>query len=182
MGNDVFHRPLTAHSWYIPRNLAAATKHLDNQHMTQLRRLLRTAFAQYNGYEIDTQGDAFFVAFARAIDAVAAAVTAQRVLAGAPWPEGVVVRVRMGLHTGEPESSPEGYVGLDVHLAARIMSAGHGGQVLLSQTTCDLVQQDLPNGVSLRNMGEHHLKDLQHPSRIFQLVIPGLSSDFPPLK
>ena len=150
--------------------------------LAECRRLLRAAFAQYNGYEIDTQGDAFFVTFVRAIDAVAAAVTAQRVLADAPWPEGVGIRVRMGLHTGEPESSSEGYVGLDVHLAARIMSAGHGGQVLLSQTTCDLVQHDLPNGVSLRNMGEHHLKDLQHPRCIFQLVIPGLSSDFPPLK
>ncbi len=150
--------------------------------LAECRRLLRTAFAQYNGYEIDTQGDAFFVAFARAIDAVAAAVTAQRVLAGAPWPESVVVRVRMGLHTGEPESSPEGYVGLDVHLAARIMSAGHGGQVLLSQTTSDLVKHDLPGGVSLLNMGKHHLKDIHQPIRIFQLVISGLSSDFPPLK
>jgi predicted ATPase/class 3 adenylate cyclase len=150
--------------------------------LTECRRMLRTAFAQYRGYEIDTQGDAFFVVFARAIDAVAAAVTAQRVLASASWPESVVVRVRMGLHTGEPEPSPEGYVGLDVHLAARIMSAGHGGQVLLSQTTSDLVKHDLPGGVSLLNMGKHHLKDLHQPIRIFQLVISGLSSDFPPLK
>jgi predicted ATPase/class 3 adenylate cyclase len=150
--------------------------------LAECRRMLRTAFAQYNGYEIDTQGDAFFVAFTRAVDAVEAAVTAQRVLASASWPESVVVRVRMGLHTGEPESSPEGYVGLDVHLAARIMSAGHGGQVLLSQTTSDLVKHDLPNGVSLLNMGKHHLKDLHQPVRIFQLVISGLSSDFPPLK
>ncbi|HZU00201.1 MAG TPA: tetratricopeptide repeat protein [Ktedonobacteraceae bacterium] len=150
--------------------------------LAECRRMLRTAFAQYNGYEIDTQGDAFFVVFARAIDAVGAAVTAQRVLASTSWPEGAMVRVRMGLHTGEPEPSPEGYVGLDVHLAARIMSAGHGGQVLLSQTASDIVKHDLPDGVSLLNMGKHHLKDLHQPIRIFQLVISGLSCNFPPLK
>ena len=100
--------------------------------------------SQFHGHEVDTQGDAFFVAFARATDAVAAAVDAQRALAGHPWPEGVTVRVRMGLHTGEPQLSSEGYVGLDVHRAARIMSAGHGGQVLLSRTTSDLVEHALP--------------------------------------
>ena len=89
---------------------------------------------------MDTQGDAFFVAFARATDAVSAAVSAQRALSTHPWPDRVTVRVRMGLHTGEPHFPAEGYVGLDVHRAARIMSAGHGGQVLLSQTTRDLVQ------------------------------------------
>ena len=88
----------------------------------------------------------------------------------------------MGLHTGEPHLTAEGYVGLDVHHAARIMSAGHGGQVLLSQTTRDLVEHDLPEGVSLRDLGAHRLKDLQHPSHLFQLVTPGLPADFPPLK
>src|SRR5262249_54047538 len=115
-------------------------------------------------------------------DAVAAAVAAQRSLANHPWPEGVKVLVRMGLHTGEPQRSAEGYVGLDVHRTARIMSAGHGGQVLLSQTTRELVEQTLPVGVSLRNLGAHRLKDLQQPSHLFQLVIPGLPADFPPLK
>jgi predicted ATPase/class 3 adenylate cyclase len=146
------------------------------------RHLLRTAFQQYHGHEVDTQGDAFFVAFARATDAVAAAVAAQRALATHAWPEDVAVRVRMGLHTGEPLLASEGYVGLDVHRAARIMSAGHGGQVLLSHTTCTLVEHDLPIGVSLLDLGAHRLKDLEHPSHLYQLVIPDLPADFPPLK
>src|SRR2546429_751596 len=144
--------------------------------------LLRAAFGRWNGNVVDTQGDAFFVAFARATDAVSAAVAAQRALASHVWPEGVVVRVRMGLHTGEPTLSSEGYTGLDVHHAARIMSAGHGGQVLLSQTTRDLVEHDLPAGVSLRDLGAHRLKDLQQNSHLYQLVIADLPADFPPLK
>jgi len=150
--------------------------------LTECRHLLRVAFQSRNGYEVDTQGDAFFVAFARATDAVSAAVEMQRALAAHPWPAGATVQVRMGLHTGEPQHSAEGYVGLDVHRAARIMSAGHGGQVLLSQTTRDLVEHDLPDGVSLRDLGVHRLKDLMHPSHLFELVISGLLTDFPPLK
>src|SRR5258708_3058106 len=150
--------------------------------LSECRRLLRAALQQWNGHEVDTQGDAFFVAFARATDAVLAAVDGQRALATHPWPEGVVVRVRMGLHTGEPQLSSEDYVGLDVHGAARIMSAAHGGQVLLSQATCNLVEQDLPDDVSLRDLGEHRLKDLGRPKRLFQLVISGLPADFPPLR
>jgi hypothetical protein len=109
-------------------------------------------------------------------------VTAQRALVTHPWPEGVAVRVRMGLHTGEPELSPAGYVGLDVHHAARLMSAAHGGQVLLSQTARDLVEHDLPDGVGLRDLGQHRLKDVGRPSRLFQLVIADVPADFPPLK
>src|SRR5205085_458106 len=123
-----------------------------------------------------------FVAFARASDAVSGAVAAQRALASQVWPEGVVVRVRMGLHTGEPTLSSEGYTGLDVHQAARIMSAGHGGQVLLSQATRDLVAQDLPEGVGLQDLGEYRLKDLQRASHLYQLVIADLRASFPPLK
>src|SRR6266581_4747729 len=150
--------------------------------LTECRQLLRAAFHRWNGYEVDTQGDAFFVAFARATDAVCAAVEMQRALAAHPWPPGATVHVRMGLHTGEPQRSAEGYVGLDVHRAARLMSAGHGGQVLLSQTTRDLVEHDLPDAVSLRDLGAHRLKDLQQKSHLFQLVIVGLPADFPPLK
>jgi predicted ATPase/class 3 adenylate cyclase len=150
--------------------------------LTECRHLLRTTFHRWNGYEVDTQGDAFFVAFARATDAVSAAVEMQRALLAHPWPDGAAVHVRIGLHTGEPLRSAEGYVGLDVHRAARIMSAGHGGQVLLSQTTRDLVEHDLPDGVSLRDLGAHRLKDLLHPSHLFELVISGLPADFPPLK
>src|SRR6266581_1163936 len=146
------------------------------------RSLLRAAFLEFDGYEVDTQGDAFFVAFARASDAVEASVAAQRALASHVWPDGVVVRVRMGMHTGEPTLSSEGYTGLDVHHAARLMSAGHGGQVLLSQTTRDLVEHDLPTGVSLRDLGAHRLKDLQQKSHLSQLVIADFPADFPPLK
>src|SRR3989440_61213 len=150
--------------------------------LEEYRRLLRAAFQVWNGHEVDTQGDAFFVAFARATDAMSAAVDGLRALAVHPWPEDVVVRVRMGLHTGEPQLSSEGYIGIDVHHAARVMSAGHGGQVLLSQATRDLVVHQLPTGVSLRDMGEHRLKDLQRPIHLFQLVIAGLPVDFPSLK
>ncbi len=150
--------------------------------LTECRELLRDAFSRHHGYEVDSQGDSFFVAFARATDAVSAVVAAQRAITTYPWLEGVAVRVRMGLHTGEPSLVTEGYVGLDVHHAARIMSAAHGGQVLLSQTTRDLVEHDLPDGVSLLDLGEHHLKDLQRPSHLYQLVIVGLPADFPPLK
>jgi predicted ATPase/class 3 adenylate cyclase len=150
--------------------------------LAECRALMRAAFHQHHGHEVDTQGDAFFLTFARATDAVMAVVAAQRALASYPWPEGVTVRVRMGLHTGEPERSSEGYVGLDVHRAARIMSAGHGGQVLLSQVTRDLVEQSLPADISLEDLGEHRLKDLGYPNHLYQLVIAGLEASFPPLK
>ncbi len=150
--------------------------------LAECRQLLRTAFQRFEGYEVDTQGDAFFFAFARATDALSAAVAAQRALASHAWPDQAAVRVRMGLHTGEPQRTADGYVGLDVHRAARLMSVGHGGQVLLSQSTRHLVEHRLPERVSLRDLGEHRLKDLQYPSQLFQLVIAGLPADFPPLK
>ncbi len=134
------------------------------------RRRLRAAFAGHEGIEVDTQGDAFFVAFGRASDAVAAASDGQRALADGP------IRVRMALHTGEPRLTDEGYVGLDVHKGARIAAVGHGGQVLLSQTTRVLVDADV------RDLGAHRLKDLSAPERIYQLDIDGLPGDFPLLK
>ncbi|HMI99863.1 MAG TPA: adenylate/guanylate cyclase domain-containing protein [Gaiellaceae bacterium] len=139
------------------------------------RRVLRKAFTDHGGAEVDTQGDAFLVAFARAKDAVAAAAAAQRALA-----EGSV-RVRMGVHTGEPLRTDEGYAGMDVHRGARIAAAGHGGQVLISQTARDLVQDDLPEEFALHDLGEHRLKDLSRPQQIFQLVAEGLEREFPPL-
>jgi predicted ATPase/class 3 adenylate cyclase len=148
--------------------------------LDECRTLLRAAFSAHHGYEVDTQGDAMFAAFARASDALEAAVAAQRELAAHSWPGAVTVRVRMGLHTGEPSLMAEGYVGLDVHYSARVMSAAHGGQVLLSRTTRDLVEHDLPEGVSLRDLGEHHLKDLEEPVALYQVVIAGLPADFPP--
>ena len=150
--------------------------------LAECRYLLRQLFVQYHGSEVDTQGDAFFVAFARATDALAAAAAVQRALAERAWPEGVAVRVRIGLHTGEPKRTADGYIGMDVHHAARIMSAGHGGQILLSPTTRQLVEQHLPAETSLQDLGEHRLKDLQRPSPLFQLNLQGLPSDFPPLK
>ena len=146
------------------------------------RHQLRVAFNQYHGHEVDTQGDAFFVAFARATDAVLAAIAAQHALFTQSWPDGMIVRVRMGLHTGEPQLTAEGYVGLDVHRAARVMNAGHSGQILLSQTTRDLVEQHLPEGTSLRDLGAHRLKDLEHPSHLYQLVTLDFPADFPSLK
>ncbi len=144
------------------------------------QRLLRTAFAEHAGQEIDTQGDSFFVAFHRASDAVAAAVSAQLALAAHTWPDDVDVRVRMGLHTGEPSMGSERYVGLGVHRAARICAGAHGGQVLLSGVTRGLVEDDLPAGVGLRDLGEHDLKDLDRPEHLSQLVIEGLPAEFPP--
>ncbi|HZC28775.1 MAG TPA: adenylate/guanylate cyclase domain-containing protein, partial [Gaiellaceae bacterium] len=123
------------------------------------RRILRDAFSRHGGVEVDTQGDAFFVAFARATDAVAAARDAQEALRSDR------VRVRVGIHTGEPLVTDEGYVGIDVHRAARIMGAAHGGQVLLSQTTRGL----LDSNVRLRDLGDHRLKDLSGPQRLYQL-------------
>ncbi len=146
------------------------------------QRLLRQAFAEHEGAEVDTQGDAFFVAFPRSWSAVAAAAAAQQALAAFPWPEGVQVRVRMGIHTGEPTLAGDHYVGLDVHRAARIAATGYGGQVLLSERTNAMAQGKMPEGVEVRDLGEHRLKDIQRPERIYQLIIPGLSADFPPLK
>jgi predicted ATPase/class 3 adenylate cyclase len=134
--------------------------------LAEHRRGLREAWRRHHGVEVDTQGDAFFVAFARASDAVAAAADGKLALEEGP------VRVRMGLHTGEPLRDDEGYVGVDVHRAARIAAAGHGGQVLLSQATADIA------GVDVRDLGLHRLKDLSAPERLFQLG----TGDFPPLK
>jgi predicted ATPase/class 3 adenylate cyclase len=148
----------------------------------QHRQVLREAFARHRGVEVDTQGDAFFAAFSRAQDAVAAAADIQRALAACRWPGGVGLRVRIGIHTGEPTVTNEGYVGIDVHRGARIAAAGHGGQVLLSQATQDLLPEKLRGEVGVRDLGEHRLKDLTNAQHLYQLVIPDLDSDFPSLK
>ncbi len=146
------------------------------------RRLLRAAFQEHGGHEVDTPGDAFFVAFSRARDALSAAVAGQRGIATHPWPEGAAVHVRMGLHTGEPLSAEAGYVGIDVHRAARICTAGHGGQILVSQATRDLVEDELPVGMSLWDLGQHRLKDLAHQQHLYQMVASDLRLNFPPLR
>ncbi len=146
------------------------------------RRILRAAFERWGGQEVDTQGNSFFVSFPRATEAVTAAAAIQWQLANQTWPAGVTVRVRIGLHTGEPWLVEEGYVGMDVHRAARIGHVGHGGQVLLSETTTALVVDELPEGVSLKSLGRHRLKDMRRPEHIHQLVIGGLPAEFPSLK
>ena len=133
------------------------------------------------GVEVSTEGDSFFWVFESARTAVSAAASAQRALAVHDWPEGRPVRVRMGLHTGEGVLGRDNYVGLDVHRAARIAAAGHGGQVLLSSGTHGLVANDLPAGVSVVELGHHHLKDLLEPEGLYQLAIRGLEADFPPI-
>src|SRR5947208_2997702 len=148
--------------------------------LSEHRQLMRAAFAQYGGEEMGTEGDAFFVVFRRAGDAVAAAAAAQRALAAHDWPEDGELRVRMGLNTGEPGVEEEGYFGLGLHLTARICSAAYGGQVLVSQSTCALCQAEELDGIDLRDLGEHLLKDFDRPERLFQLVIDGLPSDFEP--
>ena len=152
------------------------------QALADHRRIVRDAFGARGGRELDTQGDAFFYAFERARDAVAATVAAQRALTTHAWPEGEEVRVRMSVHTGEPVVGEEGYVGIDVHRAARICSAGHGGQVLLSETTAALVSGAMPEGVTQVPLGDVRLKDLGEPERVVQLDIDGLPGAFPPLR
>ena len=147
------------------------------------RRLFRAAVTESGGYEVDTQGDAHFCVFERAGDAVLAAASAQGSFGGHHWPAGAELRVRMGIHTGEPTPVDWGYVGVDLHRAARICGAAHGGQVLVSVETQRLLEGDAAldgAGISLRALGEHRLKDLPEPERLAQVVGPGLLDEFPP--
>jgi class 3 adenylate cyclase len=144
--------------------------------------VLRAAVAASGGWVVDTQGDSLFCAFRSAGDAVSAAIAAQRALAAHEWPEQVRVRIRMGLHSGEPKAGEERYVGIGVHRAARIGAAAHGGQVLVSETTRALVSDDLPAGVLLRDLGVHRLKDIDEPVRLYQVIAAGLEDRFPALR
>ncbi|MFN2590351.1 MAG: adenylate/guanylate cyclase domain-containing protein [Actinomycetota bacterium] len=144
--------------------------------------ILREAIRDVGGIDIRTEGDAFFAVFTSAPDAIAATAAAQRALSEHPWPADGSIRVRMGLHTGEGRLAGDDYVGLDVHRAARIAAAGHGGQVLISDATKALAADKLPDNVKIRNLGEHRLKDFDDPQSIHQLVIEGLPDEFPPLK
>lgn len=146
------------------------------------RELLREAFAAHDGYEQSTEGDSFFVLFGRAGDAVAAAADGQRALADRSWPEGVEVRVRMGMHTGEIETVGTDVIGYDINRTSRIAGIAHGGQVLLSDATVALVGEALPTGVTLLDLGMHRLRDLRAPEHLSQLVIDGLQASFPPLR
>jgi predicted ATPase/class 3 adenylate cyclase len=144
------------------------------------QRLLRQAFS--GGVEVSTEGDSFFVVFASAPMAVAAAVEAQRALSAHPWPDEAQVRVRIGLHTGEAQLGADNYVGVDLHRAARIASVGHGGQIVLSASTHALVEATAPEGVRFRDLGEHRLKDLPRAEHLYQVVAEGVQRDFPSLR
>jgi DNA-binding NarL/FixJ family response regulator/class 3 adenylate cyclase len=141
------------------------------------RRLVRGAVGERGGYEIDCRGDEFFLAFALPGDAVETAIAIQRTHEAHGWPAERQVRVRMGIHTGKPVVEEDDYVGIDVHQVARLCSAGHGGQVLLSQATLDALED-----IDVKDLGEHELKGLPRPERIFQLVHAGFENDFPPLR
>ena len=147
------------------------------------RRLLRAAFAAHDGYEVDTQGDSFFVAFASAQDALLAAIDGQRALLSRDWPEGIEIKVRMGVHTGQAVAGDGRYTGLAVHRAARIGAAGHGGQILVSQATRTLLEDEEDDlHVHFRDLGEQRLKDLDRPVRLYQAAADGLPSSFPPIR
>ncbi|MDR7555277.1 MAG: tetratricopeptide repeat protein [Armatimonadota bacterium] len=148
--------------------------------LADYRRLLREACAECGGRELEAPGDGLLFAFPCALDALLAAVAAQRLIAQHAWPGGARVRVRMGLHTGDPLPAESGYAEIDVHRAARICAAARGGQILASQTTCDLVAAGLPEGIDVRDLGEHRLKDLKRPQRLFLITAADLPADFSP--
>jgi class 3 adenylate cyclase len=155
----------------------ALLKRLGDEYATVLsthRRLVRESLAACDGAEIDTQGDAFFAAFGRARDAVDAVTRIQSAHVAELWPQGAEVRVRIGLHTGEPTLSDEGYLGLDVVRAARLCGAARGGQVLMSQVTRALVGSALPEGAKVQLLGERELKDIDEPEIVYELTIPGV--------
>ncbi len=144
--------------------------------------LMRTTFVKFGGHEVGTQGDAFFVAFASAQNAVTAAVECQRALQSHEWAHGEPVHVRMGVHTGEPLVIDNDYVGIDVHRAARICSAAHGGQVVISSSTKALLDAKTSSDVVFEDLGNHRLKDLDSPEHLWQLTATDLPAAFPPLR
>ena len=146
------------------------------------RELIRATASRHAGHEVDWAGDGVFLVFRSARDAVGAAVELQRALAAEPWPDATPVRLRIGIHTGEPQLDDDGYVGLDVHVAARICAAGHGGQIVVSRSTRDFVGDDPETGMSFRPLGSHRLKDVPSAEQLFQLTAPGLPETFPPLR
>jgi predicted ATPase/class 3 adenylate cyclase len=147
----------------------------------RMRELVRAAAATYGGAEVDWAGDGAFLAFPRARDAVAAAAEMQRSLAAEPWLPGEALRLRIGIHTGEPELAEEGYVGMDVVVAARICAAAHGEQIVVSRATRDMAGEEPLPGASYRPLGQHRLKDVPDTTQLFQLVAPELAEEFPPL-
>lgn len=146
-----------------------------------VRKIMRTASRRLGGHEVGVHGDEFFAVFRHAPDALLAALAIHRELRDGTWPEGVTVRVRVGLHAGRPTLTDQGYVGLAVHAASRIMTAGHGGQLLLSQAAIRALGESLPAICTIRDLGVHHLRGLP-PESLFQAVVSDLPADFPPLR
>jgi len=157
-----------------PEDMPAALGRHDN--------ILSKSIGDHAGVVFRTVGDAFFAAFGAALPAVCAALVSQRALHAEPWGAIGAMRVRMALHSSEVELRDDGYFGPPLNRVARLLAAGHGGQTLICRVTQELVRDQLPAGVALRDLGEHHLRDLSQPERIFQLEADGLLYDFPPLK
>ena len=177
-GTVTFLRTDVEGSMGLARTLGTAWDEIVERHLE----LIGAAIVAHGGTVIRTEGDAVFAGFPEAIAAVAAAVEIQRALAAESWPAGAAVRVRVGLHTGEAHRSGDDYGGFEVNRAARVAAVGHGGQVVLSETTAALVADALPAGTTLRDLGRHVLKDVPRAERLSQLDIAGLPSDFPPLR
>jgi class 3 adenylate cyclase len=150
--------------------------------LVEHRHLLRRSVEGHGGRVVDSHGDGFFAAFREPSAAVSAIASAQRALASHSWPQGARIAVRAGVHTGEPVAVGDAYVGLDVHRVARICAAAHGGQVLLSQDTAERLRDQMPPGIKLRHLGQHTLRDLPRPEHLVQLSVPGLPTEFPPLR
>jgi predicted ATPase/class 3 adenylate cyclase/Tfp pilus assembly protein PilF len=146
------------------------------------RTIMRTAIGEHHGQELGTEGDSFVVVFRSAADAVGCCLATQHALDRHQWPEDATVRVRMGLHAGQPARHEDSYIGMDVHRAARIAATAHGGQVVLSEAAWRLAEPEAPTGIGVRDLGFHRLKDIEEPERILQLTGPGLAETFPPLK
>src|SRR5688500_3911167 len=150
--------------------------------LDQYHAILGAAIDAHGGSQVDVAGDGVFAAFPTARSALAAAADAQRAIREHNWPEDAQVEVRMGIHTGEPLTADSRYVGMDVHRAARICAAAHGSQVLVSGAARHLIGDELPPGIGLRDLGEHRLKDLVHPERLYQLTASGVPAEFPPIR
>jgi class 3 adenylate cyclase len=150
--------------------------------LSETRKVLRRAVRASGGHEVDTHADEYFAIFKRPSDALDAALAIQRMLGEHTWPDGLEVRVRAGVHGGRPTLTDTGYVGLSVHTVARICSAGHGGQILVSEQTRRALKGNLPVGVRLRSLGRHPLAGLPKDEPLFQVVAKGLPADFPPLR
>jgi class 3 adenylate cyclase len=150
--------------------------------LAEVREMIRESVNAHGGYEVDSRADEFFGVFGQAVDAVETAIGIQRQMGGSAWPGGRKVRVRIGLHSGSPAVTDTGYVGLPVHVMARVCSAGHGGQILITNPTREMFGESLADDVEVNSLGVFQLPGLPHAEELFQLHAPGLASTFPALR